>query len=190
MKNTIQKKMIKRLIALWIIVLSILLSGCSRAEGTSHISCDCGEDPCICFIQLGDEGQAVKAIVTRLISKGYLEANADKNVFSRKTEKAVRQFQEEHLLEQTGMMDDETLTYLLWDMSSEELDKSRPINPLNPSTFPDTVYIPTDGGKKRHSNPKCSNMLDPRKVSIRNAAELGFEACKKCEVQQELILHK
>ena len=41
------------------------------------------------------------------------------------------------------------------------------------------VWIPRTG-KKYHSNPKCSNMQDPRKVSLSEARSMGYTACKKC----------
>ena len=42
------------------------------------------------------------------------------------------------------------------------------------------VWIPTHGGKKYHSNPNCSGMKGPEKVSISTAKARGFTACKKC----------
>ena len=95
-------------------------------------------------------------------------------MFTREVEKAVIQFQKDNALEPTGTMDDDTLTLLLFDMLPEKLDNIHIHSNCN------TVYIPTDGGKKRHLNPECSGMYDPRKVSDRNAEELGFDRCKKC----------
>ncbi|MFQ6794597.1 MBL fold metallo-hydrolase [Thomasclavelia sp.] len=43
------------------------------------------------------------------------------------------------------------------------------------------VYIASSGnGKKYHSNPNCSNMKNPTAVSITEAQNRGFDACKKC----------
>lgn len=42
------------------------------------------------------------------------------------------------------------------------------------------VWIPTHGGKKYHSNPNCSGMKGPEKVSLSTAKSRGFTACKKC----------
>ena len=42
------------------------------------------------------------------------------------------------------------------------------------------VWIPTHGGKKYHSNPNCSGMKGPEKVSLSAAKSRGFTACKKC----------
>ena len=71
----------------------------------------------------------------------------------------------------------------------EALDVEMPVEKGRPETYPEAVFIPTDGGSKRHSVPECSGMYDPRKVSIRNAAALGFEPCKRCEAGREDSLH-
>ena len=42
------------------------------------------------------------------------------------------------------------------------------------------VWIPTNGGKKYHSKPGCSNMKDPVQVTVREAISRGFDACKRC----------
>ena len=68
------------------------------------------------------------------------------------------------------MLDDETLTLLIWGQASTQDEKIE-------------VWVPTDGGKKRHKKPTCSNMLDPRKMSSMNAEALGIEACKRCNPQ-------
>lgn len=41
------------------------------------------------------------------------------------------------------------------------------------------VYI-SQSGEKYHSNPNCSGMNNPRKVTLSEAQSLGLEACKKC----------
>ena len=41
------------------------------------------------------------------------------------------------------------------------------------------VYM-TVSGKKFHSDPKCSNMKNPREVSLTDARSVGYEPCKKC----------
>lgn len=41
------------------------------------------------------------------------------------------------------------------------------------------VWIPKSG-KKYHSNPSCSGMNNPSKVSLTEAESLGFTACKRC----------
>jgi hypothetical protein len=40
--------------------------------------------------------------------------------------------------------------------------------------------VPTKGGKKYHTNPGCSNMEDPEKVTLDEAEDLGFTPCKRC----------
>lgn len=42
------------------------------------------------------------------------------------------------------------------------------------------VWIPTNGGTKYHNNPNCSNMANPRQVSVNEAVERGYTPCKKC----------
>ena len=178
-----------RIVLCVLLMLSISTDGFAFTSASSYIPCDCGMDDCICFIQLGDSGGFVKGIVDLLIEQNYLDANVPKNQFSGNVRSAVEQFQNDHNLPATGMMDDDTLTLLIWGMLPEELDAVMPVKKSEPETYPDTVYVPTDGGKKRHSNPECSDMYDPRKVSIRNAAKLKYDACKKCEAERERLLY-
>ena len=42
------------------------------------------------------------------------------------------------------------------------------------------VWVPTKSGSKYHKKSSCSNMKNPRQVSIETAKEEGFTACKKC----------
>jgi hypothetical protein len=42
------------------------------------------------------------------------------------------------------------------------------------------VWVPTHGGKKYHASSSCSNMKNPRKVTLSEAKKEGFTACKKC----------
>lgn len=42
------------------------------------------------------------------------------------------------------------------------------------------VWIPTKGGKKYHKSSGCSNMDDPQYVTLSEAKNLGFTACKRC----------
>ena len=101
------------------------------------------------------------------------------------------QFQRDNSLEPTGMLDDDTLTLLIWDKTPEELDLERPFTYGDASTLPFTCYVPVVGGKKRHASPDCCNMEHPRKVSIRNAYAVKFDACKidGCERDTELLLY-
>ena len=43
-----------------------------------------------------------------------------------------------------------------------------------------SVWIPTNGGEKYHTDPDCSGMINPQYVSLNEAVELGFTPCKKC----------
>ena len=121
---------------------------------------------------MGDDGPAVKKIVMLLYEKNYLNSSKGSD-YDRKVYEAVLAFQREHGLEENGMMDDETLSLLIWGTASEAMSHEEVTE----------VWIPTDGGKKRHRTQTCSNMYDPRKLSSRNAEALGMEACKRCKPQ-------
>ncbi len=43
----------------------------------------------------------------------------------------------------------------------------------------EAVYLPKSG-KRYHSDPTCSGMKEPRKVSIKEAQDLGYTACGRC----------
>lgn len=179
---------VRRFLSLLLIVLLCFPVSVSLASGSSYIPCFC-IGHCTCFVQEGDEGNFVKEIIKLLIKKKYLPKGTPTGLFSHDVTLAVMQFQKDNDLEETGMMDDDTLTLLIWDMLPEELDKVMPVTVA--SSFPDMCYIPTDGGKKRHASESCSGMLDPRKVSIRNAAAFKFDACKRsgCEAELERLMH-
>ena len=42
------------------------------------------------------------------------------------------------------------------------------------------VWIPSSGSKY-HSKSTCSNMADPKHVSLSTAQKAGFEPCKRCK---------
>ena len=152
-----------------------LLSPCSSfAVGQSYIPDVCGNVPCTCFVQLLDHGEFVSRIIDLLKTRGYLYNFENIGQFTEKVQIAVLRFQKDNDLPLTGTMDDDTLTLLIWGMTPEELDVAQP------DSDPETVYVPTDGGRKRHNNPQCSEMYDPRKVSARNADKLGYDRCSKC----------
>ena len=55
--------------------------------------------------------------------------------------------------------------------------------PADTTKAPDTtnyVWIPTNGGTKYHKKSSCSNMIDPLHVSLDEAIDRGFTACKRC----------
>ena len=159
----------RRIFSIFLMLCTI--SVCAAAE----IPCQCGRDACLCFIQLGDEGPAVEFIQNTLVEKGYLPPRDDASAYDEKTVAAVKRFQEENSLSPTGMMDDGTLTLLLWGMLPEELDAAQP----GSSTL--AVWIPTDGGVRHHDLKTCSKMHDPRLVSQRNALAMDMLHCGRCK---------
>ena len=116
------------------------------------------------FLQLNDGGRAIKKIIEKLIIKGYLKKGYKSPVFSEEIQEAVIKFQSDHDLRCTGVMDNETLTLLLQNRKKTKTQ-----------VF---VFIPTDGGKRYHGNPYCSEMAFPRVVSLENALALGFTQCR------------
>ena len=42
------------------------------------------------------------------------------------------------------------------------------------------VWIPTNGGKKYHDTSTCSNMKNPKQVTLSEAKRLGFDSCGRC----------
>ena len=148
----------------------ILCFGVCYAE----ITCVCQQEHCKCFIQLGDEGPEMEYIQHALIAQGYLLSKNDAAIFDEKTLNAVLNFQKAKGLEPTGMLDDNTLTLLLWGMLPEELDRENPFSNGRP------IWIPTDGGIRRHVKPTCCSMFDPRLVSVRNADKMDMQPCGRC----------
>lgn len=155
---------------LLLLLLLFLASSIYYAE----IPCECGHSHCTCFIQLGDGGPEMEYIQHALIQQGFLAKDHDAAAFDGHTLQAVLRFQEANGLPATGTLDDDTLTLLLWGMLPEELDKSTPGTNGNP------IWIPTDGGIRRHINPGCCDMLDPRLVSVRNAERMNMQPCGRC----------
>lgn len=148
----------------------LLFANVSHAE----ISCVCGQEPCLCFMQLGDAGPEMEYIQHELIEQGYLLQADDAAVFDEKTLNAVMRFQADKNLPATGTLDDDTLTLLLWGMLPEKLDEAKPFSNGRP------VWIPTDGGIRRHVKPTCCSMFDPRLVSVRNAELMDMQPCGRC----------
>ncbi|MCQ2458474.1 MAG: hypothetical protein MJ142_07065, partial [Clostridia bacterium] len=70
-------------VPVWIVAMVVSVALVSAyAESLSYIRCDCLIGKCQCFIQLGDEGGAVKKIITILIEKNYLPKKTPKGLFS------------------------------------------------------------------------------------------------------------
>ena len=44
----------------------------------------------------------------------------------------------------------------------------------------DLVWVPTKGGTKYHNKSSCSNMKNPKHVSLETAIKNGYKPCKKC----------
>lgn len=174
LKRLLRKDLIRsRLTLLLLLLLLLLLSLLPSASlASSHIADDCGKSPCVCFLQEGDEGIAVKGVIKLLKKQKYLSGSPSS--FTGDVTKAVRKLQAAYGLDETGLLDDDTLTCLIWGMTADELDSA------DSSSDPNEVWVPTNGGKKRHRRPTCSGMISPRKMSARNAEALGLDPCKKC----------
>lgn len=165
---------VQSLLKLRLLPLLLLLSLLpSAASASSHIADDCGESPCVCFLQKGDEGIAVQGVIKLLKEQSYLTRSS--SAYTGDVAKAVAKLQAAYGLPETGALDDDSLTCLIFGMTADELDKAQP------DSNPDEVWVPTNGGKKRHRNSTCSKMISPRKMSVRNAAELGLDPCGKCK---------
>ena len=160
----------KRFITLFALVLVLVLMSSSAFALVRHT---CGLDDCICFVQKGDKGRAVRGVIAELYEQGYLNTKYG-TTYTDEVVEAVKAFQKSHRIKQDGKLTDTTLTWLLWDMSVSNLDKKYP------NSDGQEVWVPTDGGTKFHSNASCSSMSYARKMSARNAQRLGFTPCKKC----------
>lgn len=152
-------------VCFWMICLAAL----------ADVSCVCNDDSCLCFIQEGDGGPAVDYFQNTLTAKGYLEAGDDGEFFDLRTVVAVKAFQRDNGLPETGSMDDDTLTLLLWGRLPAEL------NAVEPEAMGLPVWIPTDGGIRHHRRGSCCDMYDPRLVSRRNALIMNMKACGRCK---------
>ena len=68
--------------------------------------------------------------------------------------------------------------------SSSSTSSSKSTTPKAPTTAYKKVgimvWIPTNGGKRYHSNSSCSGMISPRRVDLGEAKALGFTACGRC----------
>lgn len=157
------------------LVMILLLCICVFTAAEAEFGCVCGDAQCTCFMQLGDEGMGVEAAAQLLVQQGYMQQSAPETVFSAQMEAAVRAFQREHHLPESGMLDDATLTWLIWGMSPDALDEEQPLLCGNP------VWIPTDGGIRHHKRDSCCKMLDPRLVSQRNALAMDMLECGRCK---------
>lgn len=126
------------------------------------------------ILRENDEGPAVNAVIQLLKEQGWLTEKHAAGVFDGDVTRAVCAFQGTNALEITGMLDDETLTLLIWGFLPEEL------NEILPESRAEFVWLPTHGGQKFHTSQTCSGMIEPRMASARNAIALGVSPCKKC----------
>ncbi|MEG2719506.1 MAG: MBL fold metallo-hydrolase, partial [Clostridia bacterium] len=65
------------------------------------------------------------------------------------------------------------------ELKSRKLDVSAAVISNIKTEDEPLVWIPKTG-KKYHSSSTCSNMKQPKQVSLDVAKELGFTPCKKC----------
>lgn len=52
--------------------------------------------------------------------------------------------------------------------------------PTSEDTQGNLVWVPVKGGKKYHSKPSCSNMVEPMQVTVEHAVANGYTPCKRC----------
>ncbi len=154
------------------VILSILLLFPIAAQ--ADIRCDCGLEECSCFLQLGDIGIAVEGLCRFLVDEDYLAPDKAVEIFNEDVYQAVLRVQEDFGLPLSGLVDDDTLTCLIWGMTAAEL------NAADPASNAALNWIPTDGGSRMHIKPECCSMIAPRMISIRNALRLGIEPCGIC----------
>ncbi len=158
-----------------VVLLFIIVCLSASKYASALIPCQCNNPPeqCTCFIQLGDKGLAVKNIISVLRDKGYLGKLENNSEFTPEVKQAVIKFQSDNNLECTGWMDDDTLNVLLNNVLPDE-------KYIYPAEFWEAIcFVPTDGGRKHHANPFCSDMYNPRMISRVNAMSLGIEPCGK-----------
>ena len=77
---------------------------------------------------------------------------------------------------------DEKWTAILLDPISMEYEGKVEVTPT-PTSEPedDTVYVwVSSSGKKYHSDPDCSNMKNPSKITKEKAESTGRTPCSKC----------
>ena len=160
-------------IRLFTFLVTVLALSSIIIQATALIPCMCGNpsDQCQCFIQLGDNGPAVKEIVEILINKGYLIKPRKKTEFTPEVKEAVIKFQNENSLEATGWMDDETIDALLFGILPDPSVK------YEEERWSDIVFVPTDGGIRYHTIPDCCEMHHPRMITRVNAERLKIHHC-------------
>ena len=82
---------------------------------------------------------------------------------------------------QTSVVNSETADTTTVTSSSNNSDSGdHVVVPTQADTEGNLVWVPTNGGKKYHSKPTCSGMIDPIQVTLEHAEENGYTACQKC----------
>ena len=136
--------MLKRKFALG--ALLFMLALWLACPALAAIEDDCGQLPCVCFLQEGDEGIAVEGVTKLLAAQGYLSKKS--STYTNTVTKAVLSFQSDRNLAPTGMMDDDTLTMLIFGITSDAFTEA------NASSNPHEIWVPVNGGKKRFPSTK------------------------------------
>lgn len=99
-------------------------------------------------VERGSRGNVVRAMQTRLVELGYMSAaqvSTGPGVFGARTEAALKKFQAEHNIEQTGKLDPKTYAAL------QKAANAAPIQGDAPVYSPYTVYGSGSGGVRRVS---------------------------------------
>ena len=166
----------KRLICFLLCLLHIA-PAFSEDAPVNSFACDCGFDAeknesCSCFLQEGDIGPFVNGVIVLLKERGYLAQQHARGVFDAEVIEAVKRFQYDVDLAETGVLDHETLSYLLLYGVFDEMHFFSDEDVL--------LWVPTDGGDKLHKSKYCSEMIAPRKISERNALLMSIEKCEHC----------
>ena len=114
----------KRSLSLIMAMLLCLLCAVSAAEGTGTLS-------------TGDKGQDVKELKLRLKELRYITDSRINNKYTEKTEKAVREFQHENGLPETGQADEATRAALFSDTAVP-----KPWPTMKPLAAPEPTPVP------------------------------------------------
>lgn len=166
-------KLLKRCVCL--ICIAWILLACASAQTQVPIECDCNASPCRCYLQLGDEGAATRAVITLLKEQGYMADSRIKATYTESVEMAVKAFQRAHQLPESGQLDDQTLTLLVYGSYALNV----------PEGMKCVVWVPSNGGEKYHRASVCKRlriqMINPRKITLNNAVGLGMQARGLCK---------
>lgn len=93
-------------------------------------------------------------------------------------QKMVEEQSEEITISQSGDVTDPNIDKITENLPEDNID-SEPIATAQPENADNMVWLP-ESGTKYHSNSSCSNMNNPRQVTLDEAVNAGYEPCKKC----------